>query len=126
VTRRPSIALALAALAAGFLPLAAVATPDAKAQAEIDHLLAFVASSPCRFVRGGVEAGGPEARDHLARKLEVARPFLSTADQFVDRVASASSLTGEPYRVRCEDRETTSRAWLADELARARRAAKPQ
>lgn len=120
------IAHSLAALAAFGLSSASLATPDAKAQAEIDGLLAFVASSPCRFVRGGTEYEGREARDHLARKLDVARPMLSTADQFIDYVATGSSVTGEAYKVRCGTRETTSKAWLADELARLRRAGKAQ
>ena len=105
---------------------AAQAAPDANAQREIDHLLAYVASSECRFVRGGVEHDAREARDHLARKLDVARPLIGSADAFVDHVAAASSLTGEPYRVHCGGRESTAKAWLADELARYRRAARPQ
>lgn len=115
-------AVALAAL----LAAPARAAPDAHAQREIDHLLAFVASSECRFVRGGVEHDAREARDHLARKLDVARPLIGSADAFVDHVASGSSLTGEPYRVRCGDGESTAKAWLAGELARYRRAAGPQ
>ena len=115
-----------AALLAAALALPVSATPDAAAQREIDHLLAYVASSGCRFVRGGVEHDAREARDHLALKLDVARPLLGSADAFVERVASASSLTGEPYRVRCGGQETTARAWLSEELARYRRAARPQ
>ena len=119
------ILLAAAALAA-LLAAPAQAAPDARAQREIDHLLAFVASSECRFVRGGVEHEAREARDHLARKLDVARPLIGSADAFVDHVASGSSLTGEPYRVRCGERESTAKAWLAGELARYRRAAGPE
>ena len=111
-----------AALLAAAVSLPALAAPGAAAQREIDHLLAYVASSGCRFVRGGVEHDAREARDHLALKLDVARPLLDSADAFVERVASASSLTGEPYRVRCDGRETAAKAWLADELARYRRA----
>ncbi len=116
----PAILLAAAALAA-MLAAAAESAPDANAQREIDHLLAFVAASECRFVRGGVEHDEREARDHLALKLDVARPLIGSADAFVDRVASASSLTGEPYRVRCGGRDAAAKAWLADELARYRR-----
>lgn len=114
------------ALLAALLSPATQATPDANAQREIDHLLAYVDASGCRFVRGGVEHDAHEARDHLARKLDVARPLIGSADAFVDHVASASSLTGEPYRVRCGGRESTAKAWLADELARYRRTVRPQ
>ena len=110
-----------AALAA---PSYAAATPDAKATREIDHLLAFVAASDCRFVRSGSEYDGKAARDHLARKLDVARPMLSTADQFVDHVATGSSMTGEAYKVRCGTREITSQAWLRGELDAYRKSAR--
>jgi hypothetical protein len=116
---RPLARYALAALCA-VAPFASAA-PDAAAEREIAALLSFVASSPCRFVRGGVEYPGAEARDHLARKLESARAMIRSADAFVDHVASASSLTGEPYRVRCDARESPTRDWLRAELARIRR-----
>jgi hypothetical protein len=110
-----------AALAA---PPYAAATPDAKASREIEHLLAFVAASECRFVRSGSEFDGKAAREHLKRKLDYARSMLSTADQFVDHVATGSSLTGEAYKVRCGARELTSQAWLRGELDAYRKSAK--
>jgi hypothetical protein len=102
----------------------AFAAPGATASREIEHLLSFVASSECRFVRGGTEHPGREARDHLLRKLEVARPLLGTADQFIDHVATGSSLTGEAYKVRCGTRELTSKEWLRTELERYRKSVK--
>ena len=35
---------------------------------EIDHLLGFVASSPCKFDRNGTIHTGAEARDHMTMK----------------------------------------------------------
>ena len=102
----------------------AAAAPDAKATREIDHLLAFVATSDCKFIRGGTDFDGKAAREHLERKLEVARSMLSTADQFVDKVATGSSMSGEAYKVRCGSRELTSRAWLRGELDKYRKTAK--
>ena len=113
--------LLLAMLAAA--PQAA-ATPDAKAKGEIDHLLSFVEASDCRFVRAGSEYNGKAAREHLERKLDAARSMLSTADQFVDRVATSSSMTGEAYKVRCGSRELTSQAWLRGELDKYRKTSK--
>lgn len=126
MTQTMRTTLAVAAFVACLAPGLSQAAPDAKAQSEIDHLLAFVAASPCRFVRGGTEYDGREARDHLARKLDSVRPLVSTADQFVERIASTSSLTGEAYLVRCGTRELPARAWLDDELARFRQGAKIQ
>lgn len=113
--------LVVAALA---VPSLAGAAPDAKATREIDHLLAFVAASDCKFVRSGSEYDGKAARDHLARKLDAARSMLSTADQFVDHVATGSSMTGEAYKVRCGSRELSSQAWLRGELAAFRKSPK--
>ena len=68
--RRGGVWVAVLAIAAMLLLAApAQAAPDARAQREIDHLLAFVASSECRFVRGGEE--DPER--HGAAKRSVAR-----------------------------------------------------
>ena len=114
----------LAAAVAIAAALPALAAPDAKAAREIDHLLAFVAASDCRFVRGGTEYDGRSARDHLQRKLDYAKSMLSTADQFVDNVATGSSMTGDAYKVRCGGRELTSKAWLRTELDRFRKAGK--
>ena len=106
--------IAAAVALAATTPL--LAAPDAKASREIDHLLGFVAASDCKFIRGGDEHDGKAARDHLVRKLEVARSRLTSADQFVDRVAASSSMTGEAYKVRCGSRELTAKAWLHGEL----------
>jgi len=113
-----------AALAALVVATHAAATPDAKASREIDHLLAFVAASDCRFLRSGAEYDGKAARAHLERKRAGARSMLSTADQFVDHVATGSSLSGEAYKVRCGTRELTSRAWLRGELEAYRKTGK--
>ena len=111
----------LAALAAA--PHAAAA-PDAKAKREIDHLLSFVESSDCKFVRGGEAHDGKKAREHLERKLDYARSKLATADQFIDNIATGSSMSGEAYKVRCGSQELTSRAWLRGELDKYRKTAK--
>lgn len=122
------LAAALLALGCSLVAPGGNAAPDAKAQREIDHLLAFVAASGCTFYRGGQAYPADEAAKHLALKYDTARPMLATADQFVDRVASASSMTGQRYRVACGGAPPTpSRDWLRGELARHRASgAKPQ
>ena len=90
-----------AALLAAATSLPALAAPDAAAQREIDHLLAYLASSGCRFVRGGVEHDAREARDHLALKLDVARPLLGSADAFVERVATVFAYVNQAHPFHC-------------------------
>ena len=96
------------------------ATPDARGEREITHLLDFVAASGCRFVRAGTEYDSRAAREHLAGKYAQVRSRIDSAETFIVYVASTSSLTGSAYLVRCEGRETTARIWLEAELKRYR------
>jgi len=111
---RPTVA-ALALAAAVFSPLAN-ATPDAKASAEIDQLLTAIQKSNCTFVRSGQEYDGSAARKHLEFKLGFVRSRLDTADQFVEKLASASSTTGEAYHIRCSGNDNLARTWLDAQL----------
>ena len=101
----------------------APATPDDVAQHEIDHLLDFVAASKCTFVRAGERFDSAAARDHLAMKYRFTKFRLSTADEFVQYLATSSSTTGEPYMVICNQKERPAGAWLTDELHRFRKVA---
>jgi hypothetical protein len=96
------------------------ATLDASAQAEIEQLLTFVEKSGCTFIRGGDEADGTKARQHLAMKYDFAKSKLSTADQFVREIGTRSSMTGQPYKVRCAGAVRESGPWLQEELVRVR------
>jgi len=104
------IALALAA------PFA-VAAPDARADAEIRHLVDFIAASGCQFIRNGDPHDSKAAAEHLLMKYGKAKSRLSTAEQFIDKVASRSYLSGNEYRVRCPGKpEIASGEWLGAEL----------
>ncbi len=109
----------VAVLAAATMPIAR-ADPSPAAQAEIDHLLAFVAGSPCTFIRNGEPHPGPEARDHLASKFGYAKSRIATADDFIRYLATESSLSHQPYRVKCGATEMPAGLWLTDELRRFR------
>ncbi|MEO5700910.1 MAG: DUF5329 family protein [Casimicrobiaceae bacterium] len=94
----------------------AQATPDARASAEIEQLLGAIDHSGCTFVRSGEEYTGAQARRHLELKLGFARSRIDSADQFVRDLASASSTTGEAYRIRCGRDESAARTWLESRL----------
>ncbi len=100
-----------------------LATPDAGADREIRHLLDFVSSSDCTFIRNGDPHPSKDAAEHLLMKYERAQSRLETAEQFIDKVASGSYLTGREYRVQCSGRaEMATADWLRAELAAARAA----
>ena len=95
------------------------ATPSTAARAEIDHLLAYVEKSGCRFDRNDTWHDSREASAHLAKKeryLEE-RGQIATAEDFVAKAATKSSMSGKPYTVRCGSAPAvTSAEWLSAEL----------
>jgi hypothetical protein len=55
------------------------------------------------FIRNGVEYDGAKAAEHLRRKLGYAGKRVQTAEQFIDMLATGSSMSGKPYRIRFAD-----------------------
>jgi len=84
--------------------------------AEIDFLLVAVAESDCVFIRNGKEHAGPAARDHLQMKRERGKKYYETTEEFIERIASKSSWSGKPYRIRCGDTEEDASAWFTRAL----------
>lgn len=106
----------LAALLSAPLQAAPLTAP---ARAEIDALLARLAASGCQFKRNGAWHTADAARQHLRRKFDylVDRGQVASAEQFIERAASRSSVSGAAYEVRCGDRPpTASGPWLHGEL----------
>lgn len=95
-----------------------LALPVAAADAEIEHLLMSVAQSDCTFIRNGDAHPSAEAADHLRMKYGRAGWRVKGADQFIDRIASQSSLSGKPYTIQCDaDEPYPTKLWLTERLA---------
>ena len=105
-------------------PAISAAAPSPAAEAEIAHLLAFIGSSGCTFLRNGSEAAADQAQQHIAMKYGNIRKRVATTEDFIRYAATESSMSGKPYKVRCKGVEQPSAAWLKTELARYRAAAK--
>ena len=89
-------------------------------RAEIDTLLSRLEQSGCEFYRNGDWYSATEAKAHLLRKLKAAGAAAS-AEQFIDRLASKSTMSGKPYLVRCGGSEPVeSKTWLTDQLEQMR------
>jgi hypothetical protein len=87
------------------------------ADEEIDFLINRVAASGCVFVRNGDNNDADAAADHLRLKLRRGKRHATSAENFIDRLASKSSWSGKPYFIVCPDTgEHTSKAWLYAEL----------
>ena len=99
------------------------AGPSTAASAEIQQLLAFVANSSCQFNRNGTWYPAPEASAHLAEKERylAQRGQIASAEDFIAKAATKSSMTGKPYTVRCgSEPPIGSNEWLTAELRRLR------
>ncbi len=96
---------------------ALAASTPAPVRGEIDTLLSRLEQSGCEFYRNGDWYTAPEAKAHLLRKLQATGAVAST-EQFIDALASKSSMSGKPYLVRCAGAEPVeSKIWLTDQLA---------
>jgi len=77
-------------------------------------LIQTVAASNVTFIRNGTEHSAAEAADHLRSKWKRARGKVKTLDQFIENIASKSSMSGRPYQVRTADGELINAAdWYA-------------
>jgi hypothetical protein len=75
-------------------------------QEKIERLLEAIESAEGDvFIRNGGEHSARDAAEHLRTKWQAAGGEIKSVDDFIDKVASKSSLSGEPYRVRLADGE---------------------
>ncbi|KRD39970.1 hypothetical protein ASE35_06565 [Lysobacter sp. Root916] len=122
-------------LAALLLPLLAVAStahaaPPPQAEREIEQLIATLARSGCQFQRNGSWYDAAQAQAHLRKKYAYLRKrdLVASAEQFIERAASESSMSGRAYQIRCGTAAATlSATWLRARLneIRAKPAATP-
>ena len=104
---------------------AALAAPSAAEMARIERLLTMIASRrDMRLVRNGTEHDTDTAVSFLRGKLKNYGSDIKTAEEFIDRIASKSSTTGQLYWVKLPDgREIPAGDFLRIELVRLDKAA---
>jgi hypothetical protein len=119
---RVLLSILLLALAA---PLHGQPQSTGKTAREIDALIDFVRTSGCEMERNGARHDAAAAADHLRMKRERAGARVGSAEQFIDALASRSSVSGRPYRIYCPSRAVqASGDWLRAELQRLRAGAR--
>ncbi len=87
---------------------------------EIVHLLQYIESSACIFIRNGEEHSAAEARAHIQKKYDHVKNRIRTTEDFIKYAAAKSSMSGKPYMVRCNGREISNADWLNTELQKLR------
>ena len=91
---------------------------------EIQHLFDHLKNSDCEFNRNGKWYNAEEAQNHINKKYNylLKRGLINSTEQFIDRVASKSSMSGKPYIVKCgESQAINSSVWFKEELTRFRK-----
>jgi len=98
-------------------PPAPGAPPARDENARIEALLRAVSTADVTFIRNGSPHEPKAAADHLRTKWKRAgRPL--TAEQFIENIASKSSMSGKPYLVRLADgKEIPAGDWFRARLA---------
>jgi hypothetical protein len=111
--------LLLFLLAVSFAAAGNATSLSPAARAEIDALLSRLETSSCTFNRNGTWYPPAEAKVHLLRKLKYLedRGAVASTEQFIERAASSSSTTGQPYLVKCgSGAPVQSGTWLLSQL----------
>jgi hypothetical protein len=90
--------------------------PEAQRIRDLIHVME---TSDIIFIRNDKEYSGAQAAAHLRSKLQQAEEEVKTLDEFIDKVASHSWLSGQPYRVKLPDgTELEAAVWLRQQAAR--------
>jgi hypothetical protein len=76
---------------------------------KVEHLIQHIAGlKDAKFIRNSKEHTPQEAEAHLRQKLAAVEKDIKTADEFVSKVATQSSLSDEPYTLRLADGKLVS------------------
>ena len=95
--------------------------PEAQ-KPEIQHLLTYLKNSGCQMERNGSKHDAQEAVEHIQKKYDYYKDDIKTTEDFIERSASRSSLSGRAYQVLCPGEEARPTAdWLKEELERYRK-----
>lgn len=116
------------ALTAGLLLVSEAFALTPQEETRVDNLLIAVGEQEqLLFIRNGSEHHAAEAESHLRLKLSKTKNRLKTAEQFVDNVASKSSITGTPYQVKLPGQAPVdAQVYLTQLLSETDKAAKAQ
>lgn len=89
----------------------------ATTEPEINHLLAFIASTDCQYERNGTMHNGSEAVEHINKKYAYYSDDIQTTEDFIKYSATKSKISGKYYKIHCDNKAPiNSQDWLLNEL----------
>ncbi len=85
---------------------------------KIQTLLKRIEESKYIFIRNGREYSAKKARKHLEAKYIRVKRRIKTANDFIEQLATKSSLSGKPYLMKNPEngKKTLLRVWLKAQL----------
>ncbi len=93
--------------------------PSNDLSATIDYLIGFVDSSGLTFIRNGQNHDAHAAASHIRSKYEHLKDSIKTPEDFIEKSATKSLMTGRYYVVVLPDgTQRKVRDWLMEELQR--------
>ncbi len=92
----------------------------ASVQDEINHLLNYIETSDCIFIRNNSRHTPAKAVEHIKRKYNYLKKRIKSTEDFIKGAASKSSMSGKPYMIICSGKEMVTADWLRAELQRYR------
>jgi hypothetical protein len=101
--------------------------PGPTFEKEVAHLFEYLKTSPCEFNRNGTWYKADTAVAHLHRKYEYFRNrgLITSTEDFIEKAATGSSISGTPYLIRCGNENPVKlNARLNEELARYRKSSR--
>ena len=102
-------------------PVSAAAQQVEDLDATIQHLITYVRESDVTFERNISRHDSAEAAAHIEKKYRHFRDEIDTPEQFIERCATASLVTGRQYLIiDSQGDEIPAGEWLNTELARYR------
>ena len=88
-----------------------------QAETEIEYLISTVGESGCTFIRNGSRHDADDAASHMRLKYRRGKRYATSAELFIERLASKSSFSGKPYAIECPGSDAVpSGEWLTARL----------
>jgi hypothetical protein len=107
----------MALFATLLLPCADATSSDDTLLGTINYLLTYVEESNCVFIRNGKEYNSKEAAKHIKTKYDSLMFDIKTPEEFIERAATKSMLSGQLYWVQCTEHSPIPSAdWLMGDL----------
>jgi len=89
---------------------------------EIAHLLEYVKTTECKYIRNGTYHDGVKAATHIKSKYDYFKNDIASAEDFIRLSATKSTMFGNKYYIKCSGSpKIESRVWLLQELERYRK-----